>query len=159
MYLSCLLGMLLAASEPIPIRLRSPWTIHRALETLGRDAKKQGLSPALPAIEVTPDADVGRAVAGLVQALHELMAEGVLNLVGEGWHAAIAADRERLRTYRRQLMGLEPPLAELIYRAATAWAALSLTEEKNWARAMESLSRRRRSSTPNRRQGPVAVVL
>ena len=154
-----LLGMLLAAGEVSQIRLRSPWTIHRAIEGLGRDVESQHLSRCFPSFERKPDAYVGSAVVGLVPAVHKLIAEGTLSLSGLGWDSAIVADRQRLRHYRRRLMGLDPPVADAIYRAATAWAAMSLTEEKNWDKAMESLERRRRSGTPKRRHGPVGVAL
>jgi hypothetical protein len=158
MYMPDLLGMLFA-SGPSRLRLRAPWSLHQTLAALDTAARKADMGDSLPIMTFRPDANVGMVEEGVVEAVHELMAAGVLQIVGEGWDAAIEVSYEtRLRPYRRILMGLEPELAELVYRAGNSWAALSFTAEKNWDRARRSVAARRTSVTPKRRHGPAAAV-
>lgn len=153
-----LLGMLLVEG-PSQYLLRAQWPLHRALADLNWVGAKTDLAGSLPAFSFKPDAIVGTVDEGAVMALHELVANGIMRVAGEGWSAALElSDDERLRPYKRMLMNLDPGLAGLIYQAGTNWAALALTAEKNWDKAVESAGRRRRSATPNRRHGPVAAV-
>jgi hypothetical protein len=153
-----LVGMMLV-DGPSRSPLRALWPLHRVLADLNRAATETDLADSLPAFSFKPDAIVGLIDEAAVIALHELVARNVVRVVGEGWDAALeVSDHTRLRPYRRMLLTLQPRLADLIYRAATNWAALALTAEKNWVRDLESVARRRASATPKRRHGPDAAV-
>ena len=154
-----LLGMLLAAKAPKRQPLRAGWPLHRVLKDLQHGAELEGLADHFPTMTFKPDPDVGMLEESAVLALHELIRDDVLRLAGHGWEAAIElVDDVGLRRYRRQLMGSQPEVAGLIYQAGSNWAALALTAENNWAKALESVARKRTSAIPMRRQGPVAVV-
>lgn len=150
--------MLVAAGGPRRVPLRSLWTLHRAILDLGNEAARAGLNQTLPEIRGYPDPQVGLSAAGLPMALHELASTGAIEFVGEGWDCHLQAAEEAIRNHRRKLMGLDPALAQLVYLAGTNWSTLALTAEKNWARALESVARRRASAIPNRRQPLVALA-
>ena len=158
MVLATLIGMLVAAGGPRRLPLRSLWTLHRAVLDLGREAADAGLDQRLPEIRGYPDAQVGLGAAGLPWALHELASTGAIEFIGEGWECRIEAAEAAIRDHRRTLMGLDPALAQLVYLAGTNWSTLALTAEKNWARALESVTRRPTSPMPNRRQPLVALA-
>jgi hypothetical protein len=152
-----LVGMLLTEG-PRRLPLRAPWTLHQCLAELAATAEGRGAAHGLPGMAFEADATVGMAAPDAARAIDELLSQGVLRLEGTGWDATLEVDDAQLRTYRRLLMGSDPELADLIYRAGRNWAALALTAEKNWNTACASVEVRRKSGTPKRRQGPLAPV-
>lgn len=150
---------MLLVEGPFRLPVRAGWPLHQSLAALREEAAANGMTDRLPPMTFKADPVVGVMEENVMISVHQLVADGILCPVGRGWEATLnVVEKTRLRPYRRLLMGLEPELAVLIYRAGSNWAALALTAEKNWAKALESVARRRASATPKRRHGPLGAV-
>jgi len=146
-----LVGLMLAAGGPQEIPARITWPLHQALRALDAEIRREGLLSKLPTVlDLRPSPDVGLAASGANGAVFALLRDGVLQPRGTGRRASLHANVDRLATYRRHLMRLEPRLAAVVHRAATRWAALVATSAKNRSTAARSSGRTRTSSRPNR---------
>lgn len=124
-------GQMIAAGGPRRIPVRIAWPLHAALRELHGQAARRGLVGRLPpfAFELSPDC--GLRVADVDHAIEQLIESGLLRRVGTLVDAELEVDSEQLVVYRRELMRLEPELAQLLQWAGSRWAALTSTCSKN----------------------------
>jgi hypothetical protein len=147
-----LVGVLLAAGGPAEIPARVAWPLHRALQDLDEEARRDGFRSQLPVLEFSPSPDGGLAASGVGRAVLTLLRDGVFSPSGTGRLATMRVDVNALSSYRRQFMRLDPQVAAAIHRAAMRWAALVATSAKNRSTAARSPEATRASSSPNRLQ-------
>src|SRR6266542_42503 len=84
-----LVGLLLAAGGPPVIPARVAWPLHRALQGLDADIRRDGLLSELPGVlEFRPSPDVGLAASGVSSAIFALLRHEVLQPEGKGRDAA-----------------------------------------------------------------------
>jgi hypothetical protein len=147
--------MLLLCGGPRRIYERDLWSLHRALEEVDAETAN---TTSLPQLRFAPCPKVGRAADGVDAALYDLASVGTLTVVGADADVGWQVDSEKLRRYLRPLVRLQPHVVASLTAAASHWAASSSMAAKRWESAGTSPRVNVRSSSPNRRQGPVAVT-
>lgn len=125
------IAQIIAADGPGRIPVRIGWPLHATLRELQGQAARRGLLGRLPtfAFELSPEC--GLRLAAADEALEQLVRAGLLRRKGALAEAALEVDAEQLVAVRRELMRLEPELAQLLHRAGSRWAALVSTCSKN----------------------------
>jgi hypothetical protein len=125
------IAQIIAAGGPRRIPVRIAWPLNATLRELQSEAARRGLLGRLPAFAFELSPECGLRLAAADEALEQLAHAGLLRRTGALADAALEVDAEQLVAFRRELMRLEPELAQLLQRAGSRWAALISTCSKN----------------------------
>jgi len=99
---------MLLIEGPSRLPVRAAWPLHQSLAALREEAALSGITDRLPLMTFKADAVVGVIEENAVIGVHQLLADGILCLVGQGWEATLKVVEET------RTMITRPPLARVL---------------------------------------------